>query len=250
MGFWPVVKKVIKDSDIVVLLLDVRMPEFFKNREVERLANRNNKKMMTVFTKIDLVTTGFLASVKKTFPDALFVSGTKNIGISKLKTALLIEAKRKKIDEPFVGVVGYPNVGKSSVINALAKRAKAKTGRMAGVTRGIQWIKAGSLKILDSPGVVPVEDSAIKLGMMGAKNPEKLRDPERVVYALFRMLREHTLKGLADSYKIDLDEDEDEDEILEKIARKRGYLKKGGEIEIHRTAMTILRDWQKGKIRV
>src|SRR3989344_476805 len=152
MGFWPVVKKVIKESDIILVILDARMPELFRNKELERICRYFKKKYFYVFNKIDLVSNENLSSLRKFYKDYFFVSGVNNVGMKKLKESILI----------------------------YSKRAKARVSRIAGTTKGIQWINAGSLRILDSPGVVYHKDTETKIGIMGAKNPEKLKEPERV----------------------------------------------------------------------
>ncbi|MDO8508672.1 MAG: GTPase [Nanoarchaeota archaeon] len=249
MGFWPVTKKVIKDSDIILLILDVRMPLMSMNKELGRMIAYHKKVLVYVFNKIDITTSKYLNKIKDQYPDAFFVSGVKNIGISNLKRSLLIMAKRMKIDEPKIGIVGYPNVGKSAVINAIAKRARAKVSAKAGTTRGIQWIKAGGLMILDSPGVVPFDDSERMLGIMGAKNIEKIRNVERIAYEVMRMLIQYNKSIIEKFYDISVD-GKDYDMILEEIARKKGYLLKGGIIDERRAALLIVKDWHEGKLRL
>lgn len=247
MGYWPVVKRVIKDSDIVLEIVDARMTHLSRNEEVERLIRRHNKKLIVVVNKIDLVSRDFLNKLRRENKDAFFVSGNKNIGLSNLKRGIMITAKRMKIEEPKVSVVGYPNVGKSAVINALSKRGKARVSERAGTTKGIQWIKAGSIRILDSPGVVPIEDNEIKLGVLGAKNPEKLRDPERVAFAIIRKILDFDRKILEEKYGISAEGDEYD--ILVEIGVKKGFLIKGGRVDENRASYKIIKDWQKGEFR-
>ncbi len=242
------VKRVVKDSDIVLIILDARMPGLSRNRILLKMIRFHKKKYIYVFNKIDLVSEVYLKGLKKDFEDAYFVSGSKNIGLKKLKTELLIRSKRMKKDV-IIGVVGYPNVGKSAIINALAKRAKAKVARVAGTTKGLQLIKAGGLKILDSPGVVPFEDNEIKLGILGAKNPEKIKNIGKVVFALIKSFIKGHRKGLGKHYGIDISGKE-EYEILLEIGKKRGFLLKKGVIDENRTSLAILRDWQRGKLGI
>tara|TARA_Y100000034_G_scaffold67371_1_gene81270 strand:- start:4682 stop:5431 length:750 start_codon:yes stop_codon:yes gene_type:complete len=249
MGFWPVVKKVVKDSDLVLLVMDARMPELSENKALLGMVRVHRKKVIPVFTKIDLVSEKYLGVLRKEHRNAFFVSGTKNIGISKLKTGLLILAKRAGIAEPFVGIVGYPNVGKSAVINALAKRAKAKVSGRAGTTKGIQWVKAGTLKILDSPGVVPYKDNEVELGILGAKNADKLRDVEKVVFHLLKMFLESSRSNLEKFFGIDT-KGKDEYDVLLDIGRSKGFLRGGNRVDEHRAASYILKVWQKGDLRL
>jgi ribosome biogenesis GTPase A len=246
MGYWPVVKKVLKDSTVVVVVGDARLPQLSLNKELKRRIRQYGKKSVLVFNKIDLLSNRALKNLKKNFKSALFVSGVKNIGISKLKTELMIIGKKEKVEEIYVGVVGYPNIGKSSIINALAKRARAKTSKKAGTTRGIQWIRAGSLRVLDSPGVVPFDDNEVKLGLLGAKNPEKMRNPEKVALAIISELRGVNEESLEEYYGTKFGEEE----VLITIGKVKGFLLKGGIVDERRTALFVIKDWFKGKLRV
>ncbi len=247
MSFWPVVKKVIKDSDIVLMIRDIRFPFISRNKEVERYVRFYRKRLVNVFTKIDLVRDDFVKEVKENFPNSYFVSGTKNIDVGVLKKGIFSIAKELGIDEPFVGVVGYPNTGKSTLINTIAGKRKAQVSTYAGTTKNIQWIKVDGLRILDSPGVIPMGDRELELGLMGAKNPEKLKNPEKVVFAILERLVRNEPEKLEKRYSIKIGEKEVY-EIFEEIARKKGFLVKGGNIDENRTRIQILKDWQKGKI--
>jgi len=249
MGFWPVVKRVIKDSDIILVVLDARMPELSRNKALEGMMRRHRKKKIYVINKRDLVSEEHIRGLKKDYPGAIFVSGSKNIGMSKLRETVLIAAKRLGLKDPMIGVVGYPNVGKSAIINALAKGARAKVSRLAGTTKGIQWIKAGSLRILDSPGVVPFGDSEVKLGLLGAKNPEKIKNVHKIIFKLIGIFLERNRGALERRYNVDLTGKDEEESLLE-IGRKRGFLQKGGIVDERRTTLQIIRDWQSGTLGI
>lgn len=249
MGFWFVVERVIREADVTLFVLDGRMPELSRNAQLEGLADKYRKMLILVFTKIDLVSPERRAALEEKYPDAFFVSGTKNLGLKPLKTHLLILGKRKGKDSPKVGVVGYPNVGKSAIINALAHRARAAVSPKAGTTRGVQFVRAGSLRILDSPGVIPFEDKETKLGLLAAKNVEKIKDPERVAIEVINLFLEKDKKALEQHYGIVIESEEPLD-IIEQIGRRRGFLKKGGEVDDVKSAMTLVRDWQVGKLKL
>ncbi len=247
MGFWPVVKNLLRQADIIVLVADARMPDMSMNRElVEKIAYMQ-KLHVIVFTKIDLISQAALAELRARFPESLFVSGIKNIGVSGLKKHLLILARRNKIDEPKIGVVGYPNIGKSALINALAHRARAPISSTPGTTKGLQWIKAGGLSVIDSPGVVPFEDKNSKLAILGAKSPEKMSAPEKAAKDVIGLFIIKNPQGLKKRYGIELDTN-NVDVLLENIGKKKGHLLKGGIVDEHRTSLMILRDWQKGTL--
>ena|SRR3989344_404371 len=250
MGFWPIVRKVVNESDVVLEIMDARMPKISRNEEVEKLVKFHKKILIKVYTKIDLVSKDYLDFLRGKEKDSIFVSGVKNIGMKKLKEKILIFSKRLGISEPIVGIVGYPNVGKSAIINALAKRARAKVSNRAGTTRGIQWVNAGSLRILDSPGVVPWSDDEVILGIMGAKNPERLKDPEAVVIKIIKFFLDYGKKNLEEFYKVDIEGKIDEYDILLEIGRARGFLLKGNRVDENRTIFQIIRDWRDGKLRL
>lgn len=249
MGFWTIVDRVIDSVDIVLLVVDARMPEMSNNKRLREIADRKKKKLVVVFNKKDLVSEDGLVELKRKYPYAFFVSGIKNEGVSRLKTELLIMAKRGGIEKPRVGVVGYPNVGKSAIINAMAHRARAAISAKAGTTRGVQWIRVGGLQLLDSPGVIPYKEGEVKLGIMGAKNPEKIRNEEKVACEIIRMIVSKNRNALEEFYGIKISE-EDSYGIFLDIGKKRGFLLKGAKVDEHRTAMQIIRDWTRGKLRV
>ncbi|MDP1729552.1 MAG: GTPase [archaeon] len=248
MGFWVIVDNVISKVDIVLLIVDARMPELSKNSKLKYLIDKSKRRLVIVFTKSDLVSRVDIGELKRKYPYAFLVSGVKNIGVNRLKRSLLIMGKRMGLKNPRIGVVGYPNVGKSALINAMAKRARAKVSPRAGTTRGVQWVNAGSLVILDSPGVVPYEDSEFKLGFIGSKDPEKIENKEKVACGIIDFILQKNKKILEDYYGASFDGDSYD--ILLAIGKRRGFLMKGGKVDEVRTAIQIIRDWQQGRLRV
>jgi hypothetical protein len=250
--FWGLIGHVVRKADIILMVIDARMPDMSRNLEIEELVKQYDKKLVYVFNKIDLVDRRQIQNIKKKFAgeDMFFVSGVNNIGMSKLKDGLFIIASRFGIELPHIGVVGYPNVGKSAIINALSKRAKTNVSSHAGTTRGIQWVKAGKLRIMDSPGVIPSRNnSEAEMGVLGARDPERLKNPDLAALEIIRILLEKNKKRLESFYEIKINEESGE-EIIEMIGRSRGFLKRGGIVDENRTVVNIIHDWQKGKLRV
>lgn len=249
MGFWPLVEALIRKSDIVVLVIDARMPELSRNESLEKKVARLNKPLVIACNKIDLADESDLSNLRKNHSDWHFVSGARNIGISKLKIFLMIMGKKMGIKNPQIGIVGYPNVGKSAIINALAHRARTSVSSTAGTTRGIQWVKAGGLDIIDSPGVIPSEDKDSELGLIAAKNPEKIANPEKVASRIISLFLIKNPKRLQEYFKLSDEQMKNHSyEIMVEIGRKRGFLSKGGIVDETKTAIQIIREWQKGKL--
>ena len=249
-GFWPVVGNVIRNSDILLLVLDSRMPEISRNKELEGKIERFEKPMFRIMTKMDLLSGPEIEKLRGKYPEAFFVSGTENTGFKRLRTAIMIEGKRMGLKTVRVGVVGYPNMGKSAIINCLARGARTKVSSVAGTTRGTQWVRVGDMRIIDSPGVIPFSDrDEKKLGLLVAKNPEKLRNPEETAKEILSFLVGRNSKGLKKYFKIEIESD-DPHEIFEAIMKRRSYLLKGGILDEHRAALDIIREWQNGKLKV
>ena len=160
-------------------------------------------------------------------------------------------ASRRKIRQPIVGVVGYPNVGKSSLINLITRRGDAKTSKQAGYTRGMQKIRLNDkISILDTPGVIPESrysgDTKMALSQdakLGARTYSDVKDPEDVVFYLMK----ENFEKLEKFYKIKAGGDVEV--LIEELGRAKNFLRKGGKIDVDRTARLILKDWQEGKIK-
>lgn len=239
--------KAIKDADVVLFVLDARMPELSRNRDLEGKIKESGKEVILVFNKIDIISREALTKLKKENPSAFFVSGGKNLEMSRLRRKLQIMAKKLPYEKLEIGVVGYPNVGKSSLTNALSRSAKTEVSSKAGTTKGNQWAVSNQFKIIDSPGVIPIEDDEVKLGILGAKNPEKLKNPELVATEIIKIFVNSGLSKLEKFYEFQA-EGADEYEIMLQIGRAKKLLKKGNEVEENRTAMMIIRDWQSGRL--
>ena len=143
------------------------------------------------------------------------------------------------------GFVGCPNVGKSSVINALKRRASCRAAPVPGETRVWQYVALTSrLYLIDCPGIVrPAPDeSAVELALKGALRAERLDEPE--LYGL-RLIKEAGAEVLARVYGVAPAPSE---EMLVAIARRLGKLRRGGEPDIALTARVLLMDWQRGVI--
>lgn len=250
MGFWPVVMKAIRNADVVIFVLDARMPHISRNKELEKRLKESRKEILIVFNKIDLISPSKLKELQRDNARCFFVSSKNRKGMNDLRLKLQILAKSMDLGEEGrldVGMVGYPNVGKSALTNILIRARKANVSAKAGTTRGIQWVGGTRIRILDSPGVIPFRDEEVKLGILGAKDPEKLKNPEKVALKIITLFLENRTKNIESLYKIKIDK-EDSYGVFMKIGETRNLLKKGGVVDDQRTAETIIRDWQRGKL--
>lgn len=157
-------RKIIEDSDIILEILDARFIEETRNKEVEEILAKQKKKIIYVINKSDLVN-------KKLRPEVypfVFVSCTLRKGVKELRNLIKRQAKDVQklgeIEKVNVGIIGYPNTGKSSLINLLIGKNSAKTAAEAGFTKGLQKLKLSpGILLIDSPGIIPEEQySAIK----------------------------------------------------------------------------------------
>lgn len=248
MGYWGVVNNCLKNADLILQIVDARIPKDSINTEVLRKANLMNKKVVFVFNKTDLIDEEHLAKLKEKYSESFFVSATKKNTLSPLIKYLNSQADSEK-KSLRVALIGYPNVGKSSILNILAPNANAKVSSVSGTTKETQWIRVGNLRFMDTPGVISKFDNKVKVGLTASKDVHKLRNPDKVAYEILKVLRKQNTESLKKFYKIDFSEKESDYDVLLKVGKSLNYLSKGGEIDENRTVTKIIDDWQKGKIK-
>jgi len=241
---------IIEKSDIILEVLDARFPEKTRNIELEKEILIKNKKIIYVLNKSDIVD----KKIKPSFFPYVFVSCRLRKGGKELRDLIKKESKgidKKNNEKIIVGVVGYPNTGKSSLINLLIGKNKARTGADAGFTKGIQKLKLTTeITLLDSPGVIPKKEysssdmkAISRHTIVGGRSYSQIKDPEIVIARLIE-----DFKGILEKhYKIKA---KGNSEILvEELGRKLNFLKKGGEVNFDKTSRKILKDWQEGIIK-
>ena len=300
--FDKVFKTVLSSADIILYVLDARDPNGTRSRDIERqitAAEGGSKRLVLILNKIDLVPPtvlkAWLIHLRRYFPTlplrannpapnartfdhkALTVKGTSETLLRALKTYASGKQLKRSIT---VGVIGYPNVGKSSVINALTTRLSRSqstacpVGAEAGITTSLREVKIDNkLKLLDSPGIVFPSTSSFSssssaaetplsksqeqahLTLLSALPPKSITDPIPAVTLLLSrlsvsadllssLLAVYDLPPLMVSASGDTTTD-----FLVQVARKRGRLGKGGVPNLWGAAMTVLGDWRDGRIR-
>jgi hypothetical protein len=248
-----VAREVIRISDIVLEILDARFIEETRNREFEDIITKNSKKIIYVLNKSDLIDVNEAKSKIELhgMQPYVFVSCKSREGISDLRSRIKIEVKRLNMTykRAHVGVIGYPNTGKSSVINMLVGRPVARTAAEAGFTRGMQKIRlAKGILILDTPGVIPEKETGPekrnleKHTQIGARTWDKVKDPDMIVLGLIKKYPEiEKFYGLNSEGDVEL--------LIEKLGRKMNFIRKGNLVDTDKAARRILRDWQEGKVK-
>jgi ribosome biogenesis GTPase A len=250
MGLWHHALEAIKKSDVILEILDARLPELTRQFELEQKILRRGKKLVLVLNKSDLVSKKTAEKEKKELEGiapTVFVSGTKKNGITKLRKQLKVMAANRRTA---VAVIGYPNTGKSTVLNALVGRKAARTSSQAGFTRGRQLVKLDeNCYLVDTPGVIPYEQrNEFELMLVNSKNPNQLQDLEGNALRLVEWIAKQNPDALKETYGIQWKNDSEE--FLEELAKKKGKLQKGGSANANAVSFLLIQDWQKGKIRI
>ncbi|VDK72612.1 unnamed protein product, partial [Onchocerca ochengi] len=254
------VRKTVESADIIIEVLDARDPLGSRNRNVEESVLNAGKRLVLLLNKIDLVpkenvkkwlmylrrqspTIAFKASTQEQnrnlgrFSSSnLHFSTSKCVGADLVMKLLLNYCRSKDIKTSIrVGVVGYPNVGKSSFINSLKRKRVCDVGAIPGITRQVQEVHLDKhIRLLDSPGVILEPKGRLDNSEIALKNAirvESLADPAAAVQAI---LRRCSQDSLILHYKIP--EFKTCDEFLTYIARKGGRLKKGGRPDLNAAA--------------
>ena len=241
-----IVYKNIRIADVILEVLDARDPLGTRNKKIENFIVDNNKNLILIIHKVDLVPKSVTLKWKKLFDKefpTIFTSKKKKYGISIKILKKEIKKLCQKSDIKIL-IIGYPNVGKSTLINAIKGRPTVGTSPDAGFTKGKQYIRLSEdILLIDTPGVIPFDDlDDINLVLKNALRVEKVKEP---YFVMEEILKKIDKKILVETYGITFS---DLDDLLEKFARKRGKLLPGNEPNIEEAARIIIRDWQRGKI--
>ncbi len=260
-------RRLIKESlpfvDLVTEIVDARIPLSSSNPELAEMIG--SKPRIVLLNKCDVAdektTSKWVEYYKKNGMYALPVDCRSGKGLNAylpLVREVLKDKIQRNTDKGMVGkplrvmVVGIPNTGKSSFINKMAGRNRAKVADKPGVTRSNSWFAVGNgVELLDTPGVLwpKFEDKEVgdKLAFIGSVKDEIL-DSETLAIRLINVLRNGYSDRLTERFKITGFDDKEDYEILEMIGRKRGMLISGGEIDYERASVMLLDEYRGGKL--
>lgn len=253
----------LKLVDAVCELLDARIPYASRNPDIDALCQ--NKPRLVILNRADMAdpeqTRRWSEAFRAQGLMTLETDSKSRRGVNRFGPAvreLLQEKLARYSAKGQIGrtlrvmVVGIPNVGKSTLINAVSGRRGAKAENRPGVTRGKQWVTVDQgLELLDTPGILwpRFEDMQVgrHLAYTGAVK-EAVVDQEELAAGLMRLLAERYPAALQERYRIGLTAEATAWELLEAAGRKRGFLVSGGEVDLERMCRTLLEEFRNGKL--
>lgn len=250
---WNELYKVIDSSDVLLQVLDARDPMGTRCPYVEKFLReeKRHKHLIFILNKVDLVpnwvTQRWVAILSAEYPTIAFhASMTHPFGkgslINLLRQFAKLHIDKKQIS---VGLIGYPNVGKSSVINTLRSKKVCKVAPIAGETKVWQYITLmRRIFLIDCPGVVyPSAETDTEKVLKGVVRVELVQNPEDYIEEVIKRVRK---EYLVKTYKVDAWDTATD--FLEKMAARTGKLLKKGEPDVSQVARMVLNDWQRGKL--
>ena len=266
-------KQIIEDLkliDVIIEILDARIPLASQNPDIKQITA--NKKKIVVLNKSDLADEKETKKWVEYFKNQgiIAIPTDSNLGKGTKETLKAVQnlmqeemekaASKGRINKNIrIMICGIPNVGKSSFINRMINKKSAEVGNRPGVTKQKQWLRISSnIELLDTPGVLwpkfESHDVALKLAYTGSIKDELINKDE-IAYNLIKYLKNNNKNELFARYKLTDDdfnsiipEDDETLELMNMIARKRGAIISGGEIDYEKVSAIILNDFRTGKI--
>ena len=251
----------IKLIDLIIELVDARVPLSSRNPDIDELGK--HKARLILLNKADLGQELWNDRWVDYFQDkgySVLKINSKKGGRMKSVFEIIEEACKEKrerdrkrgiLNRPVRAmVVGIPNVGKSTFINAIAGKAATKTGNKPGVTKGKQWIRLNkNVEMLDTPGILwpKFEDQQVGLNLafIGSIKEELLNVEELALLLISFLLANYPL-ALKEKYQVL--ETEDNLKVLQEIAKNRHCLEKGNELDLLKASRLLLDDFRNGRL--
>jgi ribosome biogenesis GTPase A len=241
--------ELIRYLDIILEVRDARLPLASHNDDLEMILAR--KPHVVILNKVDLadpkITKAWIRWFQELSIPVLEVNSKNGTGVDKiwrLIPQLIVPSKIRTMIR--VGVVGIPNVGKSSILNRMTGSGSAKTGNRPGVTRGKQWVKRNGFEILDTPGLLPPkinkQEDGLKLALIGT-----IREEILPAYELTLKLLENLGERIFHGQEIGVELLSPEEQ-LEWFAKKRGFVGKGNTPDLNRAVSILLKEFRDGKL--
>ncbi|KAG2226829.1 hypothetical protein INT45_005794 [Circinella minor] len=251
---WNELYKVIDSSDVIIHVLDARDPLGTRCRKIENFIRKEkpHKHLIFVLNKCDLIppwaTSKWVSTLSKDYPTLAFHASINNsFGkgslIQLLRQFSSLHTDKKQIQ---VGFIGYPNTGKSSIINTLKAKKVCTVAPIPGETKVWQYITLMKrIYLIDCPGVVPPnpDDNETDIILKGSVRVENVPNPEDNIPTIMERVRKEYIQRT-----YDIKDWKDPTDFLEQLARKTGKLQKKGEPDFHNTAMMVLHDWLRGRL--
>lgn len=243
-----IVKRIIRRVDVVIEVLDSRDPEGTRCRGIEKFARGEGKVLLFAVNKCDLIDKEVSERYKRSLSGiapAVFTSAKEKKGTRILRGKIRKHGPKKKPIK--VALVGYPNVGKSLLANALKGKRAAGVAPVAGYTKNVQWVKVSSDILLhDLPGAFPRSETEKSLALKCAISPDRVKDPEEGAVGILGWLIENNPDAITERYGIQASSDPYE--LLERIGEVRGKLQKGGEVDMNATARIVMQEWASNRL--
>ena len=251
------------NMDAVCEILDARIPLSSRNPDIDELTA--GKRRIVVLNRVDQadpdMTKKWAAYFRSLGYAVIEVDAKSGVGVKQFAPAVrallkdkleAYEAKGQVGRVLRVMVLGIPNVGKSTFINKVSGRKTAKAEDRPGVTRGKQWVPVDrTLELLDTPGILwpKFEDPevGIRLAFTGAIKDDVV-DIEELAMRLMDYLGRNYPRAVFERYKVTAEDSDDGWALLQKAARRRGFLISGGEVDTERMSRILLDEFRGGKL--
>jgi ribosome biogenesis GTPase A len=238
---YAIVAFALRTCDAALEVVDAR---FLASARVEKMERRYKNKLIICASKLDLYP-------GKREKGVIYYSSKTGEGLEEIR------AKAKEIagNNPYrkgkdlkIAMFGLPNAGKSTLLNALCGKRSAKAAFRAGTTRGPQWVRGkDDMMFCDTQGIVDLQEGEQSLAMKAGIDVSDMENPEGAAYEILDRAFLMAKNPVNRFYGVAGESPED---ALEKIAKKRGLLGKGGDPRLFEAAKIVVRDFQKGKFAI